>query len=56
MKILNLRQELVDALKYLQSLDVVPLDKYRYLYARLEACNYALMEYRTNYKMRDVGA
>lgn len=54
MDLLNLRQRYRDYLKYLRSRTVIPLEEYRKAYIRYEACNRVLIEYRLNYKFKDI--
>lgn len=54
MDLLNLRQRYRDYMKYLRSRTVIPLEEYRKAYIRYEACNQVLMEYRLNYKYKDI--
>lgn len=55
-KLLTCRQALKDQLDYLRSLEVVPLDTYKLVYCRYEACNQMLWEYRLEHKQRELGA
>ncbi len=55
-ELLGHRQSIYDAISYMQSLQIVHLEQYKYLYTQLETCNFLINEYRKNYKILDVGS